>query len=70
MSRTQKELPKATMARMQLHRRHLPQLRAQLRGQADLLIDIIDTHGLASVRIARFAQPGGHIRRAIKETFG
>lgn len=70
MSYDESKLPPASMAKMRLSHTVLPQLRRQLRGEADVLVDGIDRDGVASVRIARYAQPGGHIRRAIKETFG
>ena len=70
MSYDEPKLPPASMAKMTLHAQHLPQLRAQLRGEADVLLDGVDKRGIASVCIARYAQPGGLIRKAIKETFG
>lgn len=70
MSYDESKLPPASMAKMRLPRTALPQLRRQLRGEADVLVDSIDRDGVASVSIARYSQPSGHIRKAIKETFG
>lgn len=58
------------MERHVLHKTMLPVMRIRFHGVADILVDSVDRNGMATFRIARYAQPGAHIRKAIKETFG
>jgi hypothetical protein len=52
---------------------HISNIGAMQRAFADAgtpLISKPDKNKMVHVQIVRYAQPGGHIRKAIKETFG
>ena len=62
--------PKKPSERFSTHISNVGALQRAFADAGTLLISMPDKNKMVHVQIARYAQPGGHIRKAIKEKFG